>query len=127
MGYLGNQSIPLTPDEELILADLVALGAPGQVPAVNASGTGLEYINPSGSSNSFETVSSNLSAYNYVINYNMSGDISSIVYSNGITKTLNYTGDDITSIVLSGSTPSGISLTKTLTYTSGNVTGITYS
>ena len=127
MTYLGNSSIPLTPDEELILADLVALGAPGQVPAVNSTGTGLEYIDVSGSSNSFETVSANLSAYNYVINYNISGDVSTIVYSNGVTKTLNYTGGNVTSIVLSGSTPSGISLTKTLAYTDGDVSGITYS
>jgi hypothetical protein len=84
-------------------------------------------ISSSGSSqSSFETVSSNLSAYDYTINYNGSGDVSSIVYSNGVTKTLNYTADDVTSIVLSGSTPSGIELTKTLTYTSGDVTSISY-
>jgi len=80
-----------------------------------------------GSTNSFETVSANLSAYDYTINYNGSGDVSTIVYSNGVTKTLNYTSGDVTSIVLSGSTPSGISLTKTLTYSSGDVMGITYS
>lgn len=78
-------------------------------------------------SESFETVSSNLSAYNSTLNYNGSGDVTSIVYSNGVTKTFNYTGTDITSIVLSGSTPSGITLTKTLTYTDGDVTGIAYS
>lgn len=127
MGYLGNQSIPLTPDEELILAQVVELGTPGQLLAVNGAGTGVEYVDPSGSSNSFETVSVNLQAYNYIINYNISGDVSTIVYSNGVTKTLNYTGGNVTSIVLSGATPGGISLTKTLTYTSGNVTGITYS
>lgn len=81
----------------------------------------------SGATNSFETVSTNLSAYDYTLNYNGNGDVTSIVYSNGVTKTLNYTGDDVTSIVLSGSTPSGISLTKTLTYSSGDVVGITYS
>lgn len=80
-----------------------------------------------GIGDSFETVSANLSAYSNTLNYDVNGDITSIVYSNGITKTFNYTGTDITSIVLSGSTPSGISLTKTLTYTSGDVTGITYS
>jgi len=80
----------------------------------------------SGVAESFETVSANLPASNAVLNYT-SGDITSIVYSNGITKTFNYTGADITSIVLSGSTPSGISLTKTLSYTGGDVTGITYS
>jgi hypothetical protein len=44
MTYLGNSSIPLTPDEELILADLVALGEPGQVPVVNSSATSIEYV-----------------------------------------------------------------------------------
>lgn len=80
-----------------------------------------------GLSDSFETVSANLSAYDNTLNYDGSGNITSIVYSNGVTKTFNYTGADITSIVLSGSTPDGIELTKTLTYTSGDVTGIAYS
>lgn len=75
----------------------------------------------------FETVSANLPSADATLNYNGSGDIASIVYSTGITKTFNYTGTDITSIVLSGSTPSGISLTKTLTYSSGDVTGIAYT
>lgn len=84
---------------------------------------------PLGSSleSTFETVSANLSAYGSELNYNGSGDITSIVYSNGVTKTFNYTSGDVTSIVLSGDTPSGITLTKTLTYTSGDVTGIAYS
>lgn len=80
-----------------------------------------------GSADSFETVSANLSAYDSDLNYDVNGDITDIVYSNGVTKTFNYTGTDITSIVLSGSTPGGISLTKTLTYTSGDVTGIAYT
>lgn len=85
-------------------------------------------ISSSGSSqSSFETVSSNQSAYDYEINYNGSGDVSSIVYSNGVTKTLNYTSGDVTSIVLSGSTPNGIELTKTLSYTSGDITSINYT
>ena len=44
-----------------------------------------------------------------------------------IVKTFNYTGADLTSIVLSGYTPGGISLTKTLTYSAGELVGITYS
>lgn len=81
-----------------------------------------------GISDSFETVSKNLQSYDYTINYNGSGDVSSIVYSAGITKTFNYTSGDVTSIVLSGSTPSGIDLTKSLTYDlDGNVEEITYS
>lgn len=81
----------------------------------------------SGLSDSFESVSANLSAYDNTLSYDVDGNITSIVYTNGVTKTFNYTGTDITSIVLSGSTPSGIELTKTLTYTDGDVTGITYS
>jgi len=80
-----------------------------------------------GISDSFETVSANLSAYDYTINYNGSGDVSSIVYSNGVTKTLNYTSGNVTSIVLSGATPQGVDLTKTLIYTGDDVTSIAYS
>lgn len=81
---------------------------------------------PSNSATSFETVSKNLDASGATLNY--TGDnLTSIVYANGITKTLNYTGDNLTSVVLSGSTPSGISLTKTLSYTGDNLTGVAYS
>ena len=90
-------------------------------------GGGSSSSSSSGVAESFETVSNNLPASNAVLSYDVNGDITDIVYSNGVTKTFNYTGADITSIVLSGSTPSGITLTKTLTYTSGDVTGITYS
>jgi hypothetical protein len=78
----------------------------------------------------FETINKNLSAYPAQINYNQSGDLSTIVFtipSGTITKTFNYTGADLTSIVLSGSTPSGINLTKSFAYTNGNLTGVSYS
>jgi ABC-type uncharacterized transport system substrate-binding protein len=78
----------------------------------------------------FETVNRNLASYPHAINYT-SGRISSIVYTlpgpTTITKTINYTGERVTSIVLSGATPSGISLTKTITYTGDNITGVSYS
>jgi len=78
----------------------------------------------------FETVSQSLNAYPHAINYT-TGRITSIVYTlpnaSTITKTINRTGDKITTIVLSGATPSGISLTKTFTYTGDNITGIAYS
>ena len=78
----------------------------------------------------FETVSKNLKSYPATLNYSGSA-LSNIVYSLGmttITKTFNYNiGGDLTSIVLSGDTPTGISLTKTLGYTSGNLTSITYT
>jgi len=84
-------------------------------------------INSTGGSttNTFETVSKNLDATDATLTY--TGDnLTSIAYVSGITKTLNYTGDNLTSVVLSGATPSGISLTKTLTYTGDNLTGVSY-
>lgn len=78
---------------------------------------------------SFEKVSKNLDAYPYVLSYS-NGRVSSIVYTTDtgtITKTINYTGSQLASIVLSGDTPSGIELTKTLTYTGDNLTEVIYS
>ena len=75
---------------------------------------------------SYETVSKNLSGVPFDLNYS-SGLLTSVVYSTGITKTFNRTGTKITSIVLSGSTPSGIALTKTLGYTGDNLTSVGYS
>ena len=78
---------------------------------------------------SFDTVSRNLSSYPYIINYSGT-TISSIVFNLGltsVTKTFNYNSGNLTSVVLSGDTPSGISLTKTLFYVGGKVSSITYS
>lgn len=77
----------------------------------------------------FETVSKNLKSWNVSINYS-SGDISSIVYTDGIstiTKTFNYTSGDLTSLVLSGDTPTGINLTKTFNYSGSDIVGWSYS
>jgi hypothetical protein len=79
---------------------------------------------------SYETISKNLKAYPATLAYGGTGDLNTITYtvpSGTITKTFNYTAGNLTSIVLSGSTPSGINLTKTLTYTTGNLTGVSYS
>jgi hypothetical protein len=79
--------------------------------------------------NTFELVSKNIKSWDYSFNYTL-GSLTSIVYTDGvstITKTLNYTTGTLTSLVLSGDTPSGISLTKTLSYTSGVLTGVAYS
>lgn len=79
---------------------------------------------------SYETISKNLKAYPATLAYGGTGDLSTITYtvpSGTITKTFNYTAGNLTSIVLSGNTPSGINLTKTLTYTTGNLTGVSYS
>lgn len=81
------------------------------------------------SDETFETVSKNLKGNPYVLNYT-AGKLTSIVYTvvgGTITKTLNYTGEKLNSLVLSGSTPNGINLTKTLSYTGDTLTNITYS
>lgn len=105
------------------------LGAGGKTLSVLLSETGIEFVPGGGGGGiavSFETVSKNLDATDATLNY--TGDnLTSIVYTSGITKTLNYTSGNLTSIVLSGSTPGGIDLTKTLSYTGADLTGITYS
>ena len=82
------------------------------------------------SQNTFEKVSKNLTAYPSVLNYTVDV-LSSIVYTTDlglVTKTLNYTGTTLTSIVLSGALPSSLlTTTKTLSYTGENLTGISYS
>ena len=84
----------------------------------------------SGLGEEFETVSKNLKSYPYTLTYGVDG-IDTIVYDLGgglsITKTFNYTLSVLTSIVLSGDTPSGIELTKTLSYTGVDLTSVTYS
>jgi YD repeat-containing protein len=76
----------------------------------------------------FETVSKNLDAKDATFTYDGSGNLVTITYANGIVKTLNYTAGILTSIVLSGSIPSGILTTKTLTYDgSGNLTNTAYT
>jgi YD repeat-containing protein len=76
----------------------------------------------------FETFSKNLDAKNATFTYDGLGNLITITYANGIVKTLNYTLGILTSIVLSGSIPSGILTTKTLTYDgSGNLTNTAYT
>lgn len=78
----------------------------------------------------FETVSKNLRSYNYEIFYTGGGNIDYIEYNTGagtITKTFNYSGDLITSIVLSG-TIAGIDLTKSFMYDiNDNIELVSYS
>jgi hypothetical protein len=79
----------------------------------------------------FETVSKNLKTYPYSLNYTVD-KLTSIVYDIGggdnITKTLNYSAELLTTIVLSGTLPSGIgATTKTLSYSGSQLSSITYS
>ena len=74
----------------------------------------------------FEAVSRNLPSEGVSYGYS-GGNLTEITYANGVVKTLNYTGDTLTSIVLSGATPAGIALTKTLTYSGDDLTGAVYS
>lgn len=83
----------------------------------------------SGLGEEFETVSKNLKTYPYSITCN-GDDIDYITYNNGVSqiiKTFNYTLGVLTSIVLSGDTPSGINLTKTFHYTGDDLTSVSYS
>jgi hypothetical protein len=91
--------------------------------------TGTEYQQVGGGGSSqetFETVSKNQKSVDYELVYT-DGDLTSIVYANGITKTLGYVDGELITITLSGSTPSGIDLVKTLTYTDGELTSVAYS
>lgn len=84
-----------------------------------------------GIKDAFETVSKNLKSYGATFAYGGGGDLSSITYDLGfgltIVKTFNYSGSDISSIVLSGDTPSGIDLTKTFSYSGGDISSVAYS
>jgi hypothetical protein len=92
--------------------------------------TGTEYQQVGGGGSTaqetFETVSKNQKSVDYELFYT-DGDLTSIVYANGITKTLGYADGDLVTITLSGSTPTGIDLVKTLTYTDGELTSVAYS
>lgn len=76
----------------------------------------------------YETVSKNLDAKDASFTYDGSGNLTSITYTSGVIKTLNYTLGILTSVVLSGNTPQNIVKTKTLTYDgSGNLTNTAYT
>lgn len=94
----------------------------------------LTYVGSSGATDylgeDFETVSKNLKSYPYTLTYGVDG-LDTITYDLGgglsIVKTFNYTLSVLTSIVLSGDTPSGIELTKTFGYTGVDLTSVVYS
>lgn len=78
----------------------------------------------------FETVLVNIKEYPATVSYGTGNLISTIVYTlptGSITESVGYNGSNISSITLSGDTPSGINLTKTFGYTGDDVTSVTYS
>ena len=128
----GNGQIYVKPQNGYELDELhnVLITSPVTGQSLVWDGTASLWKNQTILANTFETVNKNLYAYPATLAYNVFGDLSTITYtlpSGTITKTFNYTAGDLTSIVLSGNTPSGINLTKTLTYTIGNLTGVSYS
>ena len=83
-------------------------------------------------SDSFGSVSNNLSDFPATFFYDANDVLTSIEYNSGtgtITKTLNYNNDGLLeSVVLSGNLPAGIQTTQNLSYDSdGILTGISYS
>lgn len=81
-------------------------------------------------SETFESVLRNLKSYPTEFTYNVDNQVDTVVYtlpSGSITETINYTGTLISSIVLSGSTPSGVSLTKSFSYSGSYPMSIAYS
>ena len=80
----------------------------------------------SGFSDTFETISKNLSANDATLAYT-SGELTSVTYSDGVVKTLGYTSDTLTTITLSGA-PAGVTdIVKTLAYNGdGDLIGFSY-
>jgi hypothetical protein len=77
----------------------------------------------------FESVNKNIKSYNKSFTHT-GVRLDSIAYTFGsktITKTLGYTGINLTTVTLSGSTPSRIKLVKTLTYSGLNLTSVAYT
>ena len=119
----GTETIIVVTD--VVANNLEILQPEIKVLEVNVYGSIISTTTP----DSFETLSKNLKAWNAMLLYS-SGVLISITYTMGaatILKTFNYSAGILTSIVLSGDVPSGVSLTKTFAYSSGNLTTIIYS
>jgi hypothetical protein len=79
-----------------------------------------------GAGETFETVAKNLAAADATLTYS-GGELVSVAYAGGITKTFGYSGGNLVTVTLSGATPGGIELVKTFTYAGDDLTGIAYS
>jgi len=112
-----------------ISADSVSVTPVGGISAITVQ-SALAELDSEKIGDSFETVAKNIKAYPSTFSY--TGEVlNTITYDLGgalsIVKTFNYTGDVLNTIVLSGDTPSGITLTKTFGYTGEQLTTLTYS
>lgn len=123
--YETNPDTNVLTDSEKVLIGLIT-----------SSGFGNLFLSDDGTyktlslQKTYEHVSKNIDSSNSLPTY-VGNDISYIVYDIGggmsITKTFNYTGNKITSVVLSGDTPAGISLTKTIVYSGNKIVSTTYT
>lgn len=125
----GASTVAKTGDEPYLRIGTALTSGKGLVDCILE----LVYAASSGSAflgEEFETVSKNLKSYPYTLTYGVDG-VDTITYDLGgglsIVKTFNYTLSVLTSIVLSGDTPSGIELTKTFSYTGADLTSVAYS
>jgi hypothetical protein len=84
---------------------------------------------PPSAAETFETVSRNLRSYPATLSY-AAGELSAISYATpggAAVKTFNRVAGRLASIVLSGSLPAGIATTKTLDYTGDALTSVGYA
>jgi len=81
---------------------------------------------PGAAIDTFESVSKNLDDDDASLTFS-GGQLVTVTYSSGVIKTLSYTLGKLTSVTLSGSTPSGINLIKTIAYSGDEISSITYS
>lgn len=86
----------------------------------------LQDLDASAVHRSYETISRNLDPRDATFGYDAEGRLITVNYGD-ITKTLAYTGDQLTTVTLSGNVPTGMNLTKTLAYdVDGRLTGYSY-
>jgi len=77
----------------------------------------------------FETVSKNLKACPFVLNY-AGGELASMTYqtpAGAVTKSFEYDAGTLVQIELAGAIPSGIQTIKTLAYVGGELSEVSYS
>lgn len=126
----ANESINLMATEQVTLVDISVAEAEELIQvAINEGPEGPQ--GPPGTvEDTFETISKNIKAYPFTIEY-FEGNPIRIIYDLGgdesVIKTFGYTDELLTSITLSGNVPNGITLIKNLNYSQGNLVGVSYN